>query len=411
MRLLDAVRRPARESGALSTEVTGRRGGLDRLVVNLSEDCNLRCRYCYADGGAYGGARALLDPAKGREIAAYFLSSFPRVGSIQFFGGEPFLNLPALESVCAEAERICAQAGADLPRFSVVTNGTLFSERIADAIRRWSIAVTVSLDGPRAIHDANRVFRAGDGSFDRVVETVRAMKARTGQPAQVEGTYTRAHLEAGFSLRDFMDFLANDLDVHLLHMPWILGGTWDGAGVPAARVGEVANAYEDAVVRSLESLRGPDLDGAILLSFVHRFLTATFTPRRAADLVCAAGTGTLSVAVDGTIAPCFMFTGKAGFSLGSVGVTGPEELDARRRAFQERVRWREDAPPRERMLMSCAGTNLECSGALEKFTEAAVAVNERLAARIEAELEPIRKDPDAFDWLKTKLALLQALVG
>ena len=409
--MLDAVRCPAGERGPLSVAVSGRRGGLDRLVVNVSEDCNLRCRYCYADGGAYGGARALLSPEKGREIAAYFLSSFPHVGSIQFFGGEPFLNLPALESVCTEVERICSETGVDLPRFSAVTNGTLFDGKIADAIRRWSIAVTVSLDGPRAVHDANRVFRGGSGSWERVIATIRAMKDQTGQPAQVEGTYTRAHLDAGFSLREFMDFLAYDLDVHLLHMPWILGGPWDGAGVPAARAHEVADAYEDAVLRSLESMRGPDLDGAILLSFVHRLLTETFAPRGAPDLVCAAGTGTLSVAVDGTIAPCFMFTGKSGLSLGSVGVTAREELDVRRRAFQERVRWREDAPPRERMLMSCAGMNLECASSVETISDATIAVNERLAARLDAELAKLRKDPGAFDWLKTKLALWQMRVG
>lgn len=409
--MLESGRRRGHEAIPLSPEDLRRRGGLDRLVVNLSQDCNLRCRYCYADGGAYGGARGLLPPDRGRAIAAHFLSSFPRIGSIQFFGGEPFLNLPALESVCEETARRCEETGEGLPRFSVVTNGTVWSEPIAAAIRRWSIAVTVSLDGPRAVHDANRVFRAGDGTFDRVVETVRAMKEETGQPAQVEATYTRAHLDAGFSFREFMDFLANDLDVHLLHMPWILGGPWESAGVPLERAEALAEAYEEAVLRSLESLRGPDLEGAILLSFVQRYLAAAFAERRAADLVCAAGTGTLSVDVDGAIYPCFMFTGKSALSLGMVGVTGAEELDDRRRAFEERIRWPDGAPPRARMLMSCAGMNLECDGALASLSVAAAAVNERLAARLEAELEPVRRDTEALGWLKTKLALWQALVA
>lgn len=411
MRLPGTGRRRGPEPIPLSPEEPRRRGGLDRLVVNLSQDCNLRCRYCYADGGAYGGARGLLPPDRGRAIAAHFLSSFSHIGSIQFFGGEPFLNLPALESVCEETASRCEKTGARLPRFSVVTNGTLWSEPIAAAIRRWSIAVTVSLDGPRAVHDANRVFRAGGGTFDRVVETVRAMKAATGQPAQIEATYTRAHLDAGFSFREFMDFLANDLDVHLLHMPWILGGPWEGAGVPVERAEALAEAYEEAILRSLESLRGPDLEGAILLSFVQRYLAATFVERKAADLVCAAGSGTLSVDVDGTIYPCFMFTGKTALSLGKVGVTGVEELDARRRTFQERVRWPDGAPPRARMLMSCAGMNLECDGALASFPVATSSVNERLAARLEAELAPVRQDPEEFAWLKTKLALWQISLG
>lgn len=410
MWVLHAVRGPAGEPGPLSTDAPRRRSGLDRLVVNLSQDCNLRCRYCYAGGGAYGGARALLNPEKGREIAAFFLTSFPRVGSVQFFGGEPFLNLPSLESVCEETSRVCERTGADLPRFSAVTNGTVWNSAVASAIRRFRIAVTVSLDGPRAIHDANRVFRGGGGSHDRVIATIRDMKAATGQPSQVEGTYTRVHADAGFSFRAFMDFLARELDVHLLHMPWIVGGPWQDAGVPPDRAEALAAAYEDAVDRSLESLRGPDLDGAILLSFVHRYLAASFGGQRAANLVCAAGTGTLAVDVDGTISPCFMFTGKPELSLGTVG-TPPEQLDDQRRSFQQRLRWREDAPPRERVPMSCAGMNLECAGALDVLPEAAGAVNERLVARVETAFQAFREDPDAVDWLKTKLALWQALVG
>jgi uncharacterized protein len=409
LRLWDA--RGRRDPGRpLRTEESRRRGGLDRLVVNLSRDCNLRCRYCYADGGAYGGTRELLSPERGREIAAHFLCAYPRVGSIQFFGGEPFLNLPALESVCAETRRLCEEAGTELPRFSAVTNGTVWSEAVADAIRRWSIAVTVSLDGSRAVHDANRVTRTGEPTFDRVVETIRAMKDATGQPAQVEATYTRAHLDGGFSFREFMDFLARDLDVHLLHMPWILGGPWDGAGVPVERADALADAYEEAVVRSLESLRGPDLDGAILLAFVQRYLAASFVDRRGADLVCGAGSGTLSVDVDGTIYPCFMFTGKAELSLGRVGALGPGELEERCRAFEERIRWPDGAPARERMLMACAGMNLECGGGVADIPVASTAVNERLAARLETELEPIRRDPEAIAWLKTKLALVQMAI-
>jgi uncharacterized protein len=309
--------------------------------------------------------------------------------------------------VCEETRRRCEEAGTDLPRLSAVTNGTVWNEAVADAIRRWSISVTVSLDGPRAVHDANRITRAGDPTFDRVVGTIRAMKDATGQPAQVEATYTKAHLDGGFSFREFMDFLSGDLDVHLLHMPWILGGPWDGAGVPVERADALAEAYEEAVERSLESLDGPDLDGAILLAFVQRYLAASFADRRGADLVCGAGSGTLSVDVDGTIYPCFMFTGKSDLSLGRVGDLAPGELEQRRRSFEERIRWPEDAPPRERALMACAGMNLECGGALASSPAATGAVNERLAARLEAGLEPIRRDPDALAWLKTKLALFQ----
>jgi uncharacterized protein len=387
------------------------RPALDRLVVNVSQDCNLRCRYCYAGGGAYGGSRGLLDLARGREFVDYFLTAFGGIRSIQFFGGEPFLNVAVLDGLCAHALERSEAAGLPPPRLSVVTNGTILSEAILATIRARALSVTVSLDGPKAVNDLQRVTPSGAGSYERVVETIRTMKRETGQPAQIEGAFTASHLEGRFSLVDFMDFLVGELDVHLLHMPWVLGEGFGGAGIVPRpdRIDALVATYGDAVSRSVASLAGPGVDEAILLSFVERRLRSLLAEAADDPQVCAAGTGTLSVDVDGGIYPCFMFTNKPPFRLGVVGTTTPAELRSASLAFASRLATAPADGPRP--LMSCAGMNEELGGGVDRLPPGAAEVSRRLVDRLDEELAPFRRDEERWSWVKTKLALLPLVTG
>ena len=61
-------------------------------------------------------------------------------------------------------------------RHSFQTNGTLVTKEWCDLIRRWNVGVGVSIDGPRHMHDANRVTRSGKGTFDRAIRGARLLK-------------------------------------------------------------------------------------------------------------------------------------------------------------------------------------------------------------------------------------------
>jgi hypothetical protein len=210
---------------------------------------------------------------------------------------------------------------------------------------------------------------------------------------------------------EFMDFLVDELDVHLLHMPWILGAGFGGAGIDPRpeNLEALVATYGEAVSRSVASLATPDLERAILLSFVERHVAFLLSGSGEPPFVCAAGTGTLSVDVDGTIYPCFMFTNRQPFRLGSVGTTPPAELQDASDAFAGRLVRPPGSGPRP--IMSCAGMNDELAGAVDEVPPGSAEVNRRLVARLEAELAPFRRDEERWSWLKTKLALLQVMAG
>jgi uncharacterized protein len=383
-----------------------RRSRLGRLVLNLSQDCNLRCSYCYAAAGGYGSRRVLMGSRRAAATADAFLARFD-LGSIQFFGGEPFLNPRAMAAVCERAAAACARDNRPVPAFTAVTNGTVLSPAIIALIRRYRIHVTVSLDGDRALHDGQRFFRNGKGSFDRIVRNIHVLQDATGEPGQIEGTFTARHLEAGFSLEDFMSFAARDLGVHRLHMPWIMGTGYGGGAIPptAANRKRLTGLYSAAAAASLASLLGGSLEETILLSGVEREIRRRLSGRNGGGAqICAAGLDTLSAAADGAVYPCFMFTNKEPFRLGQVDGLGDPGFARRRAAFVKSLKVPDCGPP---PLSSCAGQNLDLNGGVCRVHAATAAVMKALHRDLCRRLDPVEADEDRWNWVRAKLMLLE----
>ncbi len=139
----------------------------NRVVMSLTRRCNLRCVMCHTWELPAGHE---LTPA---EIAAT-LGQLPRLTWLDLTGGEPFLRKDAEAVFDAVLDHAPALRVLHFP-----TNGW-FERRILDVARRVrqrrpevALVVTVSLDGPREVHD--RV-RGRDGAFDRALSTFRALR-------------------------------------------------------------------------------------------------------------------------------------------------------------------------------------------------------------------------------------------
>lgn len=382
---------------------------LERLVLNVSHDCNLRCAYCYADTGAYGAPRTMLSDHVGRRIVDEFLSRFHRIGKIQFFGGEPFLNYHVINSLCGFIVSVCERENVPKPAFTVITNGTVLNDEIVGIINRYGIVVTVSLDGDRAVNDSQRVYAGGKGSYDRIVQNIRLLKEKTGQPLQIEGTYTARHIDMNFSFEEFMSFLAHDLDIHYLHMPWVFGESYHGTGIVPTQENRarIIDTYSAAISASLSSLMTPDLEDIILISPVERALRREFSGRGGSRThMCPAGSGTLSVGVDGKIFPCFMFTNNAEFEFGQVDFAQEDEFDRRRASFVDRLKIPagEDGSSFE-TGSSCAGQNYEINGAIDRVSDASRHIQNALDTYLHRRLAEMRADSVLWEWVQTKLTL------
>ncbi|HPA17227.1 MAG TPA: radical SAM protein [Verrucomicrobiae bacterium] len=150
--------------------------GPELLILNVTERCNLRCRYC-PWSGAYEDNRThserVMPEETLRKAIAWYLS-FPRdADSISFYGGEPLCDL--------ELIRRAVDFALDLAKrpiqFRITTNATLLHPRACDFLAKHDFRLSVSIDGPQEVHDRYRLFGDGRGSFAAVwkgLETLRS---------------------------------------------------------------------------------------------------------------------------------------------------------------------------------------------------------------------------------------------
>ena len=157
---------------------------LGTLVLEAAQACNLRCTYCYAGGGAYGGDARLMTPSLAARAARYLVESSAERPSVTLvlFGGEPLLNLAALDAAVREGKAAAAARGKTLD-VSITTNGTRFTDEALAFLADHRVGVTVSIDGPPEVHDANRRYAGtrGGGTHCDVVAGVERLKTRTGR--------------------------------------------------------------------------------------------------------------------------------------------------------------------------------------------------------------------------------------
>ena len=142
---------------------------LQSLVMNLTNQCNLSCQYCYEFGedkvATPEGKPKFMDIDTAKASVDFLLAQSPgrRSVHITFFGGETLMNFPLLKQVVNYAAGQAAAQGRSID-FSLTTNATLLTPAIIEFLSANRIGVTVSMDGPPDLHDQLRVFANGQGS-------------------------------------------------------------------------------------------------------------------------------------------------------------------------------------------------------------------------------------------------------
>lgn len=148
------------------------------LVLVVTEECNLRCKYCVYSGHyplvkTYSDKKMTFDVAK-EAIDYYFdlhaerqRAGFKKRPMIGFYGGEPLLEFHLIKQIMEYCNT------KDLkPTYYITTNGTLLNRDTIDFIVNEDVVLTVSLDGDKYQHDRNRVFQSGQGTFDQIMKNL-----------------------------------------------------------------------------------------------------------------------------------------------------------------------------------------------------------------------------------------------
>jgi uncharacterized protein len=270
------------------------------LVLNVANDCNLGCTYCFASQGDYGAPKKFMSLETARESVDFLLQNsgdHPTV-TLVFFGGEPLMNFRLISDTVAYATRAGELAGKEV-EFSMTTNATYLTPQIIHFLRDHRVGVAVSIDGPKKFHDLRRTYKNGMGSYDmiepRVMNLLREHKTR---PIAARVTLTHGvtavgeifdHLtEMGFDEVGFAPVTSSDDDDYAL-TPEELWQVLEEFGKLTAR-------YVDGVSSS-ERPRFSNLTN--LLADLHQGVIKAYP--------CGAGLGLLGVGSTGKLYLCHRF--------------------------------------------------------------------------------------------------------
>ncbi len=174
-----------------------RRTVVKALCLHIAHDCNLACKYCFAEEGEYHGRRALMSFEVGKKALDFLVAnSGNRVNlEVDFFGGEPLMNWDVVKRL-VEYGRSLEPAYNKKFRFTLTTNGVLLNEEILEFANKEMSNLVLSIDGRKQIHDRMRPFRGGQGSYDLIVPKFqRAAESREQLNYYVRGTFTRNNLD------------------------------------------------------------------------------------------------------------------------------------------------------------------------------------------------------------------------
>ena len=148
---------------------------LKSLLIQVTRDCNLRCSYCFYSG-KYKNIRTHENSYMEKElcfkIVDYFMQRTihsPEI-NIGFYGGEPLLNFELIKDTVEYVEKNYPSSNI---KYSVTTNGTLLTSTITDYLIKKQFLITISIDGPKIIHDSNRIFVNGSGSYDIIYKNIK----------------------------------------------------------------------------------------------------------------------------------------------------------------------------------------------------------------------------------------------
>ena len=176
------------------------------LCLHIAHDCNLACRYCFAEEGEYHGRRALMSYGTGKQALDFLIANSGNRKNLEvdFFGGEPLMNFDVVKQLVAygrEQEKLHDKHF----RFTLTTNGVLLNDDIMEFANKEMDNVVLSIDGRKEVNDRMRPFRKGAGSYDLIVPKFQKLaESRNQERYYVRGTYThrsRLSLKTAMSMQ------------------------------------------------------------------------------------------------------------------------------------------------------------------------------------------------------------------
>ena len=281
------------------------------LCLHIAHDCNLACKYCFAEEGEYHGRRALMSYEVGKKALDFLIanSGTRRNLEVDFFGGEPLMNWQVVKDLVAygrEQEKLHDKHF----RFTLTTNGVLLNDEVQEFVNKEMDNVVISLDGRKEVNDQMRPFRNGKGSYDLIVPKFQKLaESRNQEKYYIRGTFTRNNLDFSKDVEHFADLGFKQMSIEP-----VVGDDTEPYAIQKEDLPQIFEEYDKLakfLIEREKSGRG--------FNFFHFMIDLEGGPCVSKRLSgCGSGTEYLAVTPWGDLYPCHQFVGNEDFLLGNV---------------------------------------------------------------------------------------------
>ena len=286
------------------------------MCLHVAHDCNLRCKYCFASTGDFGGGRKLLDAETGKKAIDFLLKySYGRRNiELDFFGGEPLMNFDVVKEVVDYARSKEEEYGKNF-RFTITTNGVLLDDAKIDYINKEMSNVVLSIDGRKEINDLLRPAVNGKGSYDVIVPRYQRLveKRRNNEEDRwqyyVRGTFTKHNLDFA---KDVMHL--NELGFDQISIEPVVSEDYRDYAITEKELPRIFEEYEE-LAKQMIALKNAGKG----FNFFHFMIDLDQGPCAIKRLRgCGCGNEYVAVTPDGDVYPCHQFVGMEDWKMGSV---------------------------------------------------------------------------------------------
>jgi uncharacterized protein len=286
-------------------------GEVKSLCLNISHGCNLRCQYCFADEGSYHTERQNMSEQVAKAAVDFLIakSGNRKQLEIDFFGGEPLLNMEVVKATVAYARQREGESGKKI-RFTITTNGVLLSDELIDYFNKEMYNVVISIDGRKDVHNAVRKDAKKQGSFDAAIENAKRFRAKRGDKLYyIRGTFTALNKDFAADVLALNDHGFDQISLEPVALPQN-----DPLALSEDDVPFLKNQYE---ILAEEYIKRRKTDK--WFNFFHFMIDLKGGPCQKKRLTgCGVGSEYLCVSPDGGLYPCHRFDGNNDFRMGSV---------------------------------------------------------------------------------------------
>lgn len=162
------------------------KNGLKTLLLNVTDECNFKCKYCIFSGkykDRRNHSKKYMKFKTAKDAIDYYFSlamegmkyNPVRIPNVGFYGGEPLLNFKLIKKSVKYIEKTYSHEFNNVT-YSLTTNGSLLTESIIKWLIKHDFFIGVSLDGPKEENDRCRVYEDGTGTFKDVMPNISKIK-------------------------------------------------------------------------------------------------------------------------------------------------------------------------------------------------------------------------------------------